>query len=283
MNAIEIRNVCKRYDGFALENVSFSLPRGCILGLVGENGAGKSTLIRMMLGVCRPDSGEIITLGETAGRDAAFTAVKQNIGVVLDEACLPDELNAVQVGRMMAAFYRNWDQAAFDGYVNRFSLPAGKQVKAYSRGMKMKLALAAALSHGAELLILDEATGGLDPVVRDEILDILNEFTREEKRSILISSHIVSDLEKICDYIVFLSKGRVLLMEEKDAIAEKYALLTLGEAEYAQLDASCVVRAMRQRGAVRVLAWRNRLGGLPYERATIEDVMLMLEKGESVL
>lgn len=282
MNAIEIRNICKRYGDFALRDVSFVLPQGCILGLVGENGAGKSTLIRMMLGACRPDSGEIVTLGEAAEPGAAFTKVKQEIGVVLDEACLPDELNAQQIGRVMAAMYQNWDQTAYDRMVKRFALPQKKLVNAYSRGMKMQLALAVAISHNARLLVLDEATGGLDPVVRDEILDILNEYTRDETRSILLSSHIVSDLEKICDYIVFLSHGRVLLVEEKDAISEKYALLTLSEAEYTQLDKACVLRVMRSRGAVRVLARRDRIADMPCERATIEDVMLLMEKGEGI-
>ena len=284
MNAIDISHVCKRYGDFALQDVSFALPKGCILGLVGENGAGKSTLIRMMLGACRPDSGEVKTLGAKADRSDSFAKVKQEIGVVLDEACLPDELTAAQVGRMMAGIYKNWNQQAYEGYVTRFGLPRDKKVKQYSRGTKMKLAIVAAMSHNARLLVLDEATGGLDPVVRDEILDILNEFTREEENAILLSSHIVTDLEKICDYIVFLSRGRVVMIEEKDAIAEKYVMLTLGEAQYAQVDHGCVLRAMRSHGAVRVLALREKLpGGIPAERATIEEVMLLLEKGEAML
>ena len=282
-NAIELKNVCKRYGSFALQDVSFAVPEGCIVGLVGENGAGKSTLIRMMLGACHPDSGEVVTMGQRAGRGAAFTKIKQEIGVVLDEACLPDELNAQQTARFMAGIYREWDQVLFDAYVKRFDLPVNKPVKQFSRGTKMKLAIACALSHGARLLVLDEATGGLDPVVRDDVLDVLNEYTREEGRSVLMSSHIVSDLEKICDYIVFLSRGRVLLVEEKDAIAEKYALLTLSEAEYAQLDKACVLRVMRSRGAVRVLALREKMGDMPCERTTIEDAMLLLEKGENAL
>lgn len=284
MNAIEISQVCKRYGDFALQDVSFALPKGCVLGLVGENGAGKSTLIRMMLGTCRPDGGEVRTLGALAGRGNSFEKVKQEIGVVLDEACLPDQLNAVQIGRMMAGIYTNWDQAAYENLVVRFGIPRDKIVKQYSRGTKMKLALAAALSHHAKLLVLDEATGGLDPVVRDEILDILNDFTREEENAVLLSSHIVTDLEKICDYIVFLSHGRVVMMEEKDAIAEKYATLTLSESAYGALNPECVLRTMRAHGAVRVLALREKLDeGIAAERATIEDVMLLLEKGEAML
>lgn len=209
MNAIELNHVAKRYGDFALEDVNLTLPQGCVLGLIGENGAGKSTLIRMMLGACRPDGGEVRVLGEKAGRTAAFTKVRQDIGVVLDEACLPDELTAQQVGKMMHGIYANWDDAAFSSLCARLDLPKGKKVKDFSRGTKMKLAIAVALSHKAKLLVLDEATGGLDPVVRDEILDLLNDFTREEEHAILLSSHIVTDLEKICDYVVFLHKGRV--------------------------------------------------------------------------
>ena len=235
MNAIELSHVGKRYGDFALEDVNLTLAQGCILGLVGENGAGKSTMIRMILGACRPDSGTVTTLGcDTANADA-LADVRQDVGVVLDEACLPDELTAAQTGRFFSGIYKNWDAAAFDAYVKRFDLPPAKRVKEYSRGTKMKLAIAVAMSHDAKLLVLDEATGGLDPIVRDEILDVFNEFTRDETHAILISSHIVSDLEKICDYTAFLHKGRLLLVEEKDALMDKYAVLQLTEAGYAAL------------------------------------------------
>lgn len=163
MNAIELNHVAKRYGDFALEDVNLTLPQGCVLGLIGENGAGKSTLIRMMLGACRPDGGEVRVLGEKAGRTATFTKVRQDIGVVLDEACLPDELTAQQVGKVMHGIYANWDDAAFSSLCARLDLPKGKKVKDFSRGTKMKLAIAVALSHKAKLLVLDEATGGLDP------------------------------------------------------------------------------------------------------------------------
>ena len=281
MNAIEMNGICKRYGDFSMEDVSLTLPQGCVLGLVGENGAGKSTLIRMLMGACRPDSGQVHVLGIPAGRSPAFTAVKQEIGVVLDEACLPDELTARQTGRFMRHLYRQWDEAEFGRCLKRFALPEDKAIKSFSRGMKMKLALAAAMSHHARLLVLDEATSGLDPVVRDEILDMFNDFTREETHSILISSHIVSDLEKICDYIVFLHAGRVVMAEEKDALEEKYALLTLSEEAYSRLDRASVVRVMRGHGAVHVLARRAEVGkGFAAQTANIEDIMLLLTKGE---
>ena len=283
MNAIELSHVGKRYGDFALEDVNLTLAQGCILGLVGENGAGKSTMIRMILGACRPDSGTVTTLGcDTANADA-LADVRQDVGVVLDEACLPDELTAAQTGRFFSGIYKNWDAAAFDAYVKRFDLPPAKRVKEYSRGTKMKLAIAVAMSHDAKLLVLDEATGGLDPIVRDEILDVFNEFTRDETHAILISSHIVSDLEKICDYIAFLHKGRLLLVEEKDALMDKYAVLQLTEAGYAALPAGCALRVLRAHGAVRVLALRALLpADVPAGHTAIEDIMLLLTKGDAV-
>lgn len=282
MDAINLSHIGKRYGDFALRDVNITLPQGCVLGLVGENGAGKSTLIRMIMGACRPDEGSVTVLGMPVLSDGrARNAVREQTGVVLDEACLPEEMTAAQVGRMMGGIYPRWDRARFEELARCFDLPKGKLVRDYSRGTKMKLAIACALSHHAKLLVLDEATGGLDPVVRDEILDLLNEFTREEDQAILLSSHIVSDLEKICDYIVFLHEGRVIMAEEKDALSEKYAVLSLSEADANALDPACVLRRMYTHGAVRVLALRELLPrGMEAERANIEDIMLLLTKGE---
>lgn len=281
--AVQLSGVCKRYGDFALQDVSFALPTGCVLGLIGENGAGKSTLMRMMLGCCAPDSGSVRVLGQEAGATREFAALRNDIGVVLDDACLPEELTVKQTAYMMRGIYTGWDDRAFDELARRFALPGDKTVKQLSRGTRMKLALACAMSHGAHLLVLDEATGGLDPIVRDDVLDLLNDFTREESHSVLISSHIVSDLEKICDYIVFLHEGRMLLADEKDVLAERYALLTLGDEELAALDPACALRALRTHGAVRVLALRERLpAGVQAERCTIEDIMLLLTKGEEL-
>ena len=283
MNAIELKHVKKRYGDFALNDVNLSLPQGCVLGLIGENGAGKSTLIRMMCGMCKPDGGEVVVLGERAGRSAAFTRVKQDIGVVLDEACLPDELTAPQIAQCMRGIYTHWDDEVFGGFVRRFALPEDKAVRHYSRGMKMKLAIAAAMSHHAKLLLLDEATSGLDPIVRDDILDVFNEFTRQEDHSVLISSHIVSDLEKICDYVVFIQKGNVILSEEKDRLLEKYALLAMERAQYDAMPKTGVRRMLDAHGTVRVLMEREYVPhGMPLERLGLEDMMLMIEKGEEI-
>ena len=283
MNAIELKQVKKRYGDFALNDVNICLPQGCVLGLIGENGAGKSTLIRMMCGMCKPDGGEVVVLGERAGRSAAFTRVKQDIGVVLDEACLPDELTAPQIAQCMRGIYTRWDDEVFGGFMRRFALPEDKAVRHYSRGMKMKLAIAAAMSHHAKLLLLDEATSGLDPVVRDDILDVFNEFTRQENHSVLISSHIVSDLEKICDYVVFIHKGNVILSEEKDRLLEKYALLAMERAQYDAMPKEGVRRMLDAHGTVRVLMEREYVPhGMPLERLGLEDMMLMIEKGEEI-
>ena len=283
MNAIELKQVKKRYGDFALNDVNICLPQGCVLGLIGENGAGKSTLIRMMCGMCKPDGGDVIVLGERAGRSAAFTRVKQDIGVVLDEACLPDELTAPQIAQCMRGIYTNWDDEVFGGFMRRFALPEDKAVRHYSRGMKMKLAIAAAMSHHAKLLLLDEATSGLDPVVRDDILDVFNEFTRQENHSVLISSHIVSDLEKICDYVVFIHKGNVILSEEKDRLLEKYALLAMERAQYDAMPKTGVRRMLDAHGTVHVLMEREYVPhGMPLERLGLEDMMLMIEKGEEI-
>ena len=288
MNAIELNHVAKRYGDFALEDVNLTLPQGCVLGLIGENGAGKSTLIRMMLGACRPDGGEVRVLGEKAGRTAAFTKVRQDIGVVLDEACLPDELTAQQVGKVMHGIYANWDDAAFSSLCARLDLPKGKKVKDFSRGTKMKLAIAVALSHKAKLLVLDEATGGLDPVVRDEILDLLNDFTREEEHAILLSSHIVTDLEKICDYVAVLRNGRLLFCEEKDRLTECCAVVRLPAREIGALPENAVLARRRNGLAAELLVRRDALPrGFTAGRTTLEEIVLLLSasaetKGEIV-
>ena len=278
-NAIEIRNLSKRYPGFTLEDVSFNLPSGCVLGLVGENGAGKSTIINLLMNAVRRDGGEMRVLGCDPA-DPDFIRTKQNIGVVLDEAHFPELLTALDVNKMMRSCYARWDEALYRSYLARFDLPEKKPFKDYSRGMRMKLAIAVALSHGAKLLILDEATGGLDPMARDEMLDILNEFTREEDHSILISSHIVSDLEKICNSIAFVHKGRLLFCEEKDKLMEEYALLKLSKADFEAVPPEAVVSARENPYGVEVLARREMVNeALRPERATLEEIILFFVKG----
>ena len=280
MNAIEIKGLEKRYDGFQLGSFDLTLPSGCIMGLVGENGAGKSTTIKLIMNAIGRDAGEISVLG-VDNRSAVFRDVKEDIGVVLDEAYFPEVMSARNVGKVMALTYKNWDAAAFEGYLKKFSLAPDKIFKDYSRGMRMKLAIAAALSHGAKLLILDEATSGLDPMARDELLDIFNDFTRDENCSILLSSHIVSDLEKICDYIAFLHKGRLVLCEEKDRLLEEYALIRLTEERLRELPEESIISRRASGYATEALVLRGGIpAAIPTEHTSLEDIILFMAKGD---
>lgn len=280
MNAIEIKGLEKRYEGFRLGSFDLTLPSGCIMGLVGENGAGKSTTIKLIMNAIGRDAGEISVLG-VDNRSAGFRDIKEDIGVVLDEAYFPEVMSARNVGKVMALTYKNWDAAAFEGYLKKFSLAPDKIFKDYSRGMRMKLAIAAALSHGAKLLILDEATSGLDPMARDELLDIFNDFTRDENCSILLSSHIVSDLEKICDYIAFLHKGRLVLCEEKDRLLEEYALIRLTEERLRELSEESIISRRASGYGTEALVLRGGIpAAIPTEHTSLEDIILFLAKGD---
>ena len=252
MNALEIKNLCKAYPGFSLDNLNLTLPSGCILGLIGENGAGKSTTIKLILDLIRSDSGSITILGQEHTR-----LNREDIGVVLDEVGIPECLTAKQVGNVMKHTFRNWDPVRFAELLRAFSLPENKPFKEFSRGMKMKLGIAVAMSHGAKLLILDEATSGLDPVVRDEVVTMLSEFTREEGHSILISSHIVSDLEKLCDYIAFLHKGKLMLFEEKDVLLGRYGIVYCTHEQLPLLSPSAVLHRKENPYGAEVLVLRE--------------------------
>lgn len=277
MNALELNQVSKHYPGFDLENLTLSLPGGCILGLIGENGAGKSTTIRLMLGLARPDSGSIKLLGRDIGDDLRLT--KEDIGVVLDNVGIPSCLNARQVGKVMAGTYARWNQAQYEGYLRQLAIPENKAFKDFSRGMQMKLGIAIALSHDAKLLILDEATSGLDPVVRDEVVEMFRQFTQDENHSVLISSHIVSDLEKLCDYIAFLHKGKLLLMEEKDRLLEEYALALCSQEELDQLPEEAVKSCKRSPYGVEALVLRQFVpDGIHLRPVTIEELFIFMVK-----
>ncbi|MBQ3103357.1 MAG: ABC transporter ATP-binding protein, partial [Oscillospiraceae bacterium] len=254
---------------------------GTICGLVGENGAGKSTTIRLLMGALRPDSGEISVLGVSPG-DPAFRKVKEDIGVVLDDSYFPDCLDAAVIGKIMAATYENWDQPLYESYLDRFSLPRKKRFKDYSRGMRMKLGIAAALSHHPKLLVLDEPTAGLDPIVREEVVELFREFALEsEKHSILISSHILSDLEKLCDTIAFLHEGRLLFCEGKDALLESCGVFVGTAAQSEEIDPSAVIgRESNGLGGVRMLVRRELVpSALVLEKPTVEDIILFTVKG----
>ena len=278
-NAIEVRGLTKRYERFSLDAVSFTLPSGCIMGLIGENGAGKSTTIRLLLGLAKRSDGEVRVLGEDP--ETAEPEFREELGVVMDECPFPESFTCRDVGRVLAAVYRHFEPEEFAKMCGSFGLDNKQRIKDYSRGMKMKLSIAAALSHGARLLLLDEPTSGLDPVARDELLDILLDFIQDERRSVLISSHILSDLEKACDYITFIHKGRSIFSEEKDLLLDKYVLAKGSEREIAALDPDRVVGVRRGQFGCEALVERGAEGGLVTERAGIEDIMLYYIKGDA--
>ena len=247
------------------------------MGLVGENGAGKSTTIKLMLDMLRKESGEIKLLGED------YTVCsKEDIGVVLEENGLPESLNPTEMNRIFKNVYKQWNEAQYFGYLDKFELPAKKKIKDFSKGMKMKLYIALALSHGAKLLILDEPTSGLDPVVRDEILDIFNDFTRDENNSILISSHIVSDLEKLCDYIAFIHKGKLILCEEKDRLLSDYCLIQCDESAFNSIDRREILGYRKSEyGISAVVKTASVKGDISISPLSIEDLFVYMIRGKA--
>ncbi|HOK49793.1 MAG TPA: ABC transporter ATP-binding protein, partial [Sedimentibacter sp.] len=232
--ALKLENVTKVYKDFMLDNINIALPKGSIMGFIGENGAGKTTTIKLILDLISRDGGTITVLGKENRTE--MDSVKENIGVVLDESSFPENLNAREINNILKKIYKIWDEDKFLKFLDKFSLPQDKSIKDYSRGMKMKLSTAVSLSHDSKILILDEATSGLDPVVREEILDTFLDFIQDETNSIFVSSHIISDLEKICDYITFIHKGKIVFSETKDELMENYGILKCSPEEFENID-----------------------------------------------
>ena len=277
MNALEIQNLTKSYGDFMLDDLNLTLPQGCILGLVGENGAGKSTTIKLILNMLQRDAGTVTVLGQDNRENTAL--LKEDIGVVLDEVGLPECLTVRQVGAVMKNIYSRWDEKEFSRLTARLALPPNKPFREFSRGMKMKLGIAIALSHNCRLLLLDEATSGLDPVVRDEILDMFIDFTRDETHSILISSHIVSDLEKLCDYVAFLHNGKLLLCEEKDRLPEQYGLVRCTADALRQLPENAVLRCRENPYGVEALVLRGAVpAGVSVSSISLEELFVFMVK-----
>ena len=277
MNALEIRNLTKSFKDFRLDNLNLTLPSGCIMGLIGENGAGKSTTIKLILDIIHKDSGSIKILGEDNEKNIKLS--KEDIGVVMDEVGLPECLTAKQVGKVMKHTFKNWDQDEYDHLLTKFSIPDKKQFKDFSRGMKMKLGIAIAMSHGAKLLLLDEATSGLDPVVRDEVIEMFYDFTRDENHSILISSHIVSDLEKLCDYIAFLHKGKLLLCEEKDVLLSEYGIIHCSSEQLAHIEPQFIKHKKETSYGIEAMVLRDKIpADIKISPITIEELFLFMVK-----
>ena len=283
--ALEIEHLTKDYGSFQLNDISLTVPGGAIMGLIGENGAGKSTTIKCILNLIHRDSGSIRIFGKDNLKEER--SVKSQIGVVLDETTFHTVLKAPQVGKICSKLYPNWDGGLFGQYLRKFDLPEQKAVGEYSRGMKMKLSIAAALSARPKLLILDEATGGLDPVVRDEILDEFLTFVSDEEHAILISSHITSDLEKLADYVTYLHRGRVAVQGVKDELLERYGRLVCTHAQLAQVDPALLVGKRESQFSCEARVkdrqhFSRRYPQLTVEPVALEDNMVFTVNGESV-
>ena len=286
MEAIKVSNLSKRYKKSSrpsLDNVSLDLPQGCVLGLVGENGAGKTTLIKAITGSVKFDSGSIEVLGhdiDAASQNKTDDRFRQDIGTVLAEDSFPEIMTAGMIGNVMKSIYINWDSACYNRYLEKFGLDSKKKYKEYSRGMKMKLSIAVAMSHNAKLLLLDEATSGLDPVVRDQLLDEFNEFTRDENHSILISSHITSDLEKICDYIAFIHEGRIVMCDTKDAILDKYGILHCTDDVLAELEDGAVAGSKSSDYGAEALVVRSKVPDtFAISPVSLDDIIVYIARG----
>lgn len=276
---LKIENVCKNYPSFSLNHINFQVPAGCIMGFIGENGAGKSTTIKLILDLIQKDSGMIEVLGQDSTKISRD--MKEHIGVVLDEANFSQELNYKDINKIMKHLYKTWDSHKFMQMMKEGAIPPDRKFKDYSKGMKMKLSIAAAVCHDTWLLIMDEATSGLDPVSREEVLDFLLEFIQDERHAVFISSHILSDLEKVCDYITLIHKGSIIFSEVKDELIEKYGILKCGKDELADIDAGAIIGMRENAFGIEALVLKNRIPeGFVVDLATLDEIMLFYVKGE---
>lgn len=280
---ISIQNLTKQYPDFTLKNIDLEIPKGMIMGLIGENGAGKSTLINLILHEINKQSGSIQIFGKDMEKHEK--EIKQDIGIVFDECNFIESFHADNLDAIMRHIYTNWDSAYYVSLLKQFSLPRKKKIKDYSKGMKMKLSLASALAHHPKLLILDEATSGLDPIMRDEILNILQDFIQDEEHTVLLSTHITSDLEKIADYITFLHDGRILFSTTKDELLYEHGILHCGEALFQKIESSERIAYRKEDYEWKVLLKnrkriQQRFPDVIIDQPTIEDIMLFHIKGE---
>jgi len=283
MYALEVENLTKSYKGFTLKDICLQLPKGSIMGLIGENGAGKSTIFKAILDLIKKDSGEVTFYGEHLSDEAKN--LKEDIGVVFDGINFYETLTPEQVGKISMSAYKNWDQAVYEDYIRKFKLDKKKEIKTFSKGMQVKLCLAVALSHHAKLLILDEATSGLDPIMRDEILDVFLDFVQEEEHAILISSHISSDLEKVADYITFIHDGKIVLSKTKDELIYEYGVLRCKKEIFDKMEPSDRLAYRKMDYQYEVLVSNKKKMAAKYKEAVVDpasldEIMLLYVKGE---
>lgn len=285
MDALMLKNVSKAYENFQLKDISFALPEGVIMGLIGENGAGKSTIINCIMGLVTRDSGDIAVLGQQM--DKNNLTLKEEIGIVFDVSDFYDSFHLDQTEKILQDVYKNWDHETFQNYKRKFALLEKKLIKEFSRGMKMKTAIAIALSHKPRLLILDEATSGLDPIMRDEILDVFLDFVQDEHHSILISSHISTDLEKVADYITFLHNGKLVLSASKDNLIYEYGIMKCRKEDFELIAQDDIIRYRYQPYEIEVLVANREAAARNYpncivDPARLDDIMMLYVKGECI-
>lgn len=279
-NNILVRDLCKKFDSFSLDHVSFQVPKGRIVGFIGENGAGKSTTMNLILDELKKDSGQI----QIFGRENTISSVRENIGVVFDECSFHDVFNTDDIEKILSGVYKSWDSSLYRQYLNRFNIPEKKPIGSFSKGMKMKLSIICAMAHKPKLLLLDEATTGLDPVVRDEMLDLFLEFIQDEECSIFFSSHITSDIQKIADYVILIQQGRIVFEEQKDDLIYNWGVVRCGKERFADivpedyvvhrttsLSVECLVRDREM--------IKRKYKNVVVDKASLEDIMLFYVRG----
>lgn len=286
-NILEVENLTKHFpkSDFCLQDISFSLPHGSIMGFVGENGAGKTTTISCILNTLAKDSGSVKLFGkEMTDNDIS---IREDISVVFDTGNFSGILTARQLSKIMKGIYKRWDHSVYTKYLTHFQLPPNQKIKTYSKGMTMKLAIAVALSHAPKLLLLDEATSGLDPVMRDEVLDVFLDFVQDENHSILLSSHITSDLEKIADYITFIHNGKIILTAKKDDLIYKYGIMRCKASQFDAIDKNDMIAYRKRDYQIDALVLDRQITQRKYkniliDQVSIDDIMLLLIKGERI-
>lgn len=281
--ALDVISLTKRYHDFTLDNVSFSVPYGAVVGFIGENGAGKSTTLKAILGLVKKDTGTVAILGKRE-QDIDFVT-RNKVGVVFDGNNLPEKLTPKQLGAFLPNVYLSWDQNKYFSMLEQLSLPKGKKIKTLSKGMKMKLAIAVALSQNPKLLIMDEPTSGLDPVVRDDVLNMIWDFVADHKHSVLLSSHITSDLERVADTIVFIHQGKIIFRESKNVLMNQYGIIKGNQTQFAEIDRADILYYRKQGNEWEVLitdkiAMQKKYPVFPIAPVTIDEVMLICVKGE---
>ena len=282
-NNILVRDLCKQFDEFLLDHVSFQVPKGRIVGFIGENGAGKSTTINLILDELIKDNGQI----QIFGREHTSSSVKEDIGVVFDECNFHDVFNVSDIEKILSGVYKSWDSSLYRQYLKKFKIPERKQIGSFSKGMKMKLSIICAMAHKPKLLILDEATTGLDPVVRDEMLDLFLEFIQDEECSIFFSSHITSDIQKIADYVILIHQGKIIFEEQKDDLVYHFGIVKCGREKFASISPNDYIIHRITNVSVECLvrdkeAIKRKYKDIVVDNATLEDIMLFYIKGGAV-